>query len=514
MKAIKMMWANKFLKVGLVIAVMAITGIPATLPAADLGTLPATDRTFLNVKLPAGEEAFLMWPNYPPARFWRFQHKNDVELHTTSRGVGPDSAMVVFTEKGQQPGEVLAYDIGAHGDKLKNFKGLCFWMRGDGGDGNLSIGCNWTQTLPTYPRLGKFPLAQKEWKKFFVPWEKFTPAINSNGFYFLNLKVEPATPRAAWAVVARIDFYQTETTEAIQPPVAADSPGLIPAANFVQPSVAAAAQLIPKTLAKLKAHQPVTIVAAGDSITAGAQLWYRNRDNQHRRDSDADIYFSVLEQRLAQYYNYTNHRAILKMWETVDKKTGKTASGAAQDGFAVMSDGPALTGTLPFDGLQVIGVGAGGKNTQFGFEHLADATMYKPDLVIWFYGVNDTLNNIKGYLNYSPQAIKALQQQGIEVILARPLFFVDEPYYSNSANLLEAVTALANENKVPWVDQFGAFNARGRRYVGDLLSDVVHPNDYGHQLLGSTLAAALGVPNQLIWEQAYFRALAAGAKAP
>ena len=58
------------------------------------------------------------------------------------------------------------------------------------------------------------------------------------------------------------------------------------------------------------------------------------------------------------------------------------------------------------------------------------------------------------------------------------------------------------------------FVARGRRYVGDLLSDVVHPNDYGHQLLGSTLAAALGVPNQLIWEQAYFRALAAGAKAP
>ena len=492
----------------LIVAATIIARIPALLAVEPLG-----DVSFLNVKLPAGEEAFLERPNYPTDRFWRFQHTNDVEIHTTGRGVGPDSAVVVFTEKGEKPGEVLAYDIGAHGSRLKDFKGLCFWMRGDGGDGNLSIGCNWNQAVPTYPRLGKFPLAQKEWKKFFVPWEKFTPAINSNGFYFLNLKVEPATPRAAWAVVARIDLYQTEITETIQPPVAADPPGLIPAANFVQPSVAVAAQLIPKTLAKLKAHQPVTIVAAGDSITAGAQLWYRNRDAQHRRDSDADIYFSVLERRLAQHYRYTDHRAILKMWETVDKKTGKTTSGAAQDSFAVMSDGLALTGTLPFDGLQVIGVGAGGKQTQFGFEHLADVTMYKPDLVIWFYGVNDTLNP-KGYPSYSAQAIKALQQQGIEVILARPLFFIDEPYYSNSAKLLETVTALANENKVPWVDQFGAFHARGRRYVGDLLSDVVHPNDYGHQLLGSTLAAALGVPNQLVWEQAYFRALVAGAKAP
>ncbi len=53
--------------------------------------------------------------------------------------------------------------------------------------------------------------------------------------------------------------------------------------------------------------------------------------------------------------------------------------------------------------------------------------------------------------------------------------------------------------------------ARGRRYVGDLLSDRVHPNEYGHQILASTLATALGVPGQMVWDQPMFRAISEGA---
>ena len=308
-------------------------------------------------------------------------------------------------------------------------------------------------------------------------------------------------------MIARLDLYQTETTEAIQPPANEDPPGLIPADTFVKPGVSEAAGMISKTLAKLRAGQPVTIAAAGDSITAGAQLYYRNRDGQHRRDGDADIYFAVLEERLAQHYQYTRHRAVLKTWEAIDKKSGKTTSGASEDSFAVMSDIKAeADGTLPFDGLQVIGVGAGGKRTQFGFEHLSAVTQYKPDLVIWAYGANDMPNNNrKDYKLYSTQAIQALKQQGIEVILCRPTFFALEPYYSNSAGFLEPASELATENHIPMVDQFGAFHARGRRYIGDLLSDHVHPNEYGHQVLASTLAAVLSVPGQQVWDQPCFQ---------
>ena len=478
--------------------------------------LPMNDMAFLDVKLPVGEKSFLIHPEYPTLRIWRYQHTNDVSVHTTCHGVGEDSAMIVFTGMGENPGEALIYDVGVQAEALKSYKGLCFWMRGDGGDGDLSIGSNWNQKHPTYARLGKFPLIQKEWKKFFVPWNKFSPEVTSKGFWFLNLKVEPATPRQAWAVIARIDLYQTETTEAIQPSGNDDPPGMIPAINYVQPGQAEMARMIPKTMAKLQAHTPLVIVAAGDSITAGAQLRYRNRDETHPRDSDADIYFALLEKRLAKHYGYVNHRPVLKEWQAADQKSKTNASGVTQGGFTVMSDVQALPdGTLPFNGLQIIGVGAGGQNTRFGYEHLADVIQYKPDLVIWAYGANDIPGNKrKDYKAYSAQAIQSLKQQGIEVVLCRPTFFVPEPYYSHSVGFQEPAAALARELNVPLVDQFGAFHARGRRYVGDLLSDTVHPNEYGHQVLASTLAAALGVPDQFVWDQPYFRAVATGMKRP
>ena len=142
-------------------------------------------------------------------------------------------------------------------------------------------------------------------------------------------------------------------------------------------------------------------------------------------------------------------------------------------------------------------------------------TQFKPDLAIWFYGANEIVgNNRDDYKTYSTQAIRTLRQHGIEVILCRPTFFAPEPYYSLSLGFKEPAEALARENAVPLIDQFGAFHARGRRYIGDLLSDQVHPNEYGHQVLASTLAVALGVPGQLVWDQPYFKAMAAEARMP
>jgi lysophospholipase L1-like esterase len=496
------------------LSVALLLAVPLCVPS-PAGAEPAPPPPFLNRQLPAGERPCLRL-DYPTVRLWRYQHTNDVEAHATCRGVGADSGLLIYTSGAGTPGEILVYDVGVHGEDLKTFKGLCFWMRGDGGDGELSIGSNWSQAVPAYPRVGRYPLAEKTWKKHFVPWEKFTPDVSSNGFWFLNLKVAPARPRPAWAVVARVALYKDEVTEPIQPPTEKDAPGMVPAAGFVHPGVAEAAALLPRTLAKLKARQPVTIVAAGDSITAGAQLWYRNRSGQPQHASDSAIYFASLEERLARHYGYSQHRAVLKMWEGVNGKTGRTPSGATNDSFAVVSGATASAADpLSFDGLQVIGVGAGGKDTQFGFQHLADVTQYKPDLAIWFYGANDMPNNNrKGYETFSSQAIQALKAQGIEVLLCRPTFFLNEPYFSNSAGFLAPATSLAASNNIPWVDAFGAFNARGRRYVGDLLSDDVHPNEHGHRMIGAILAAALGVPDQTLWDQPMFQAVAAGAAMP
>jgi lysophospholipase L1-like esterase len=485
---------------------------------ATAGDAVPADLEYLNFKTPNGEKVFQSNPFYPTARVWRYAHANDVEIHTTRRGVGPDSAMIVFTEKGENPGEELIYDIGVQGDDLKNYKGFSFWMRGDGGEGVLSIGTNWDQKIKSNAIIGTFPLAQKEWRKFFIPWDKFTPAVTEKGFYFFNLKVAPAKPRQAWAVVARPYLYKEEKTEAIFPVIGQDPSGMIPAVQFLQPGPGNIATMIPKTMAKLKAGQPTTIVAAGDSITAGSQLWYRKSSSKGaEREPDAFIYWAVLEQRLAEHYKYPKHRAVLKMWETVDKKTGKTLSGGSEDSFAIVTPGIELSpdGSAPFDGLQVIGVGAGGKNTQFGFERLVDCTQFKPDLVIWVYGANDLPSkNIKAYTEYTSKAIKALKSQGIEVMLCRPTFFIEEPYYTNSAAFGEPAMSMAKDLSVPLIDQFAAFNARGRRYVGDLLSDGVHPNEFGHQIMAATIASALGLPNQLVWDQGMFRAIQTGAKLP
>ena len=416
--------------------------------------------------------------------------------------------MIIFTEKGENPGEVLFYDVGAKGDDLKKYKGMSFWMRGDGGSGNLSLGTNWNQKLAAYARMGKFPLAEKGWKKYFVPWKNFTPDVSEKGFYFINAKLEPAAPRQAWAVISRLNFYSEQVIEKIEDRKTDDPPGMIPAEQFVTE----AGKLIPKVLAKLKEGKPVTIVCAGDSITAGAQMTYKP-NKAPNRDYDAYVYFAVLQKKLAEFYKYKKARYAMKMWQAVDKKTGKTASGAAADGFAVVTPGLSEAALAGFDGLQVISVGAGGKNTQFGADHLSDATVFNPDLVIWFYGVNDTLSkNLQAYTSNTERAIKALQDKNTEVILAGPTFFQGKGYFENGIAFREPARELAKSLNVPFVDQSGAFTARGKRYIGDLLSDNVHPNEYGHRILAATLASALGVPGQFVWDQPVFLAAKNGAK--
>ncbi len=474
------------------------------------------DLSFLDYKRNTADKTMFAFESYPTARCWQYKSWNDVSILTSRRSVGPDSSVLLFTEKGEKPGDMLFMDTGCQKEDPKTYKGFSFWMRGDGGDGVLSLGTNWNQNSPDNPRIGTFPLAQKEWKKIFVPWSKFTKLKESNTFWFWNAKVAPLKPRAAWAQIARPSLYAEEIIEPIQPVETADPEGMLPAGQFVKPGVAEALKLMPKILAKLKAGLPVTIVVAGDSITAGAQLWYTERPGKgFERDSESYIYHAVLEQKLAAFYKYKNNRFILKKWESVDKKTGKTPSGNTADGFAITTPGitPIEDGTLPFDGLQVIGVGAGGKTTQFGAEHLDDLTQFKPDLVIWMYGINDALGkNIKAYVTHSTTAIKALQEKKYEVLLSGTTFFLGNQYFENSASFREPGMEMAKTLNVPFVDNFGAFTARGQRYIGDLLSDNVHPNHIGHRFMASVLAASLGLPEQFVWDQPFLKLNYSGKK--
>jgi len=482
----------------------------ATAAAAE----PATSPAHLDVSLPFEQRWLTPYPGYPTTRVWRYRNGGDLHVHTTAAGVGDESAMLFYQPRGAKAGgEILTYDAALLQNEkqqdLTTYKGVTFWLRGDGGDGEISLGCDWNQTNRGYPRIGKFPLAGREWKKHFVPWDKFENPPGKNGFYYVNVRLMPATDRECWAVLSRMSLYKTEEIEAMTPPKVDDPPGLLPAERFVEPSVDEAAKLIPNTLAKLRARQPVTIVATGDSITAGAQLWYMNEDG---RETYRAIYFGVLERALAAHYGYERHRSVFKMWVFPDKKKDPDA----KQRFEIKTgETPAADGSLPFDGLQVIGVGAGGQDSRFGEAHLADVTQFRPDLVIWSYGANDALpKRVKEYREPTLRVIEALRKQGVEVILAVPTPWTEGRYYDHSLVFRDVAREIAATAKVPLVDQLGAFIARGERYRGDLLSDTIHPNEHGHEIMAATLASSLGVPEQFVWDRPLFRARAAGRKIP
>ena len=159
--------------------------------------------------------------------------------------------------------------------------------------------------------------------------------------------------------------------------------------------------------------------------------------------------------------------------------------------------------------------GAGGKDSKFAFEHIADITQFKPDLVVWAYGANDaTNNNWKGYKELGSGALAELKKAGIEVVLATPTPWGPPPYYNNSVGFEPHAREMAKAAGIPLVNQLASFTARGNRYVGDLLADMIHPNDIGHEQMSATLAAMLGAADQFVWDRPLHRARAAGQKVP
>jgi lysophospholipase L1-like esterase len=474
----------------------ALAGLLAAVAAA---TEPAggSDLAYLDFPCPPGHEPLVDDRFHPTRRCWRFRNDGDLAIVTTRRSVGADSAMAIVTEHGDEPGEILVYDVAVRGEHLRTHRGISFWMRGDGGEGSLRIGTGWSQADPECRRAGDFPLATTAWRKHVIAWDAFVPAVTT-GFYFINLRLVTPRPRPAWAVVARLSICASPEAEPIAPVDDPDPPGMIPAERFLAPPPAGIAAQIPRTLAKLRTQRPVTIAAVGDSLTAGAQLWYRPPGR-----TVAACYWAMLGTRLAAHFGYQRHRQVLKSWETVDKASGRTPSGLPGDGYAFAPPLPEVQpdGSLPFDGLQVVGIGAGGKDARFGLDHLADATALKPDLVIWMYGANDMIGGgPRGYAANTTAAIDALRSQGIEVLLSGTTVHCNDPYHARSVAFGQAARDRARTLGVPLADHCAALTCRGRRYLGDVLSDHVHLNEHGHRFLAATLAAAFGVPGQVVWD--------------
>ena len=426
------------------------------------------------------------------ARHWVVFKEGSLQVFDTSESAGDGAAMRLYLPaNAAKSGWLTGYDTGCQPtkdkdgnvtfDPFKEFKGICLWVKGDGSDAELLLGTGNNVNQPIF----RIPLKDKDWKKVHVPWNQFKPAITGH-FWFLNYSIERKdNTKATSCIIDRVHYFREAKTEAITPTRNQDPPGNIPAKQFTS-----GREQIAKTLAKLKAKQPVKIVVAGDSMVTAAQLWYL-RDDYTKPEIDTYPYtfWAVLCGRLAKTYGYEKSGFMLRTYNDEKKAWFDTATTRPAEG-----------------GLQVIAVARGGWEAKQGLEHIQQVLDEKPDLVIWEYGGNEAINghmndyaNIPGYISNTTAAVKKLKEANIEVVLQTittscdvyPQNWLKMSIPEYSALMSEQTRKIAKENASAIADQHNAMKARGLLFLGSLHSDFVHMNHFGHELWADVLEALL-----------------------
>jgi lysophospholipase L1-like esterase len=194
-----------------------------------------------------------------------------------------------------------------------------------------------------------------------------------------------------------------------------------------------------RTKAKLKAKEPLTIVAWGDSITMGSQLW-TSGDKVAQAKA---IYHALLAEKLK-------------------KKYGD-------------------------DAIKVVNSSKGGYQTHQALPNIQKEVLdYKPDLVIMAVCAGDTLySNFDTFKTNWTKIVEKLRAEGIEVIVRTPTPI--EYGVKQGEPFAEYIRTYAKEQKLPMDDQRACFLARGEAALGELIPDDAHPNQRGHELMADVL---------------------------
>ena len=429
--------------------------------------------------LPAGEKPFLAYGgNAPGVRIWAPPAKGSMWHFGTTQSVGDGAGMYIYAPAGTPDGYLCAYDTGVRKEEFKEYKGISFWMKGDGSPGTAVMATG--DGSPPYKF--RIPLKNTQWHKVFMTWDSWNKPI-TGPFWFLSFGLERReNNQSNWYIIDRVHFFKELKSEEISPTPDIDPPGLLPARAFVS-----GRQHLTRTIAKLHAKKPVKIVIAGDSIVAGTQLWYTGtKDNR-------DFYFNLLATSLKKHYGYADMAPLLR---TYDKKN------------RVWSERPEHRSVAD---LSIVAVAIPGGGAKDGIENIDELLKEKPDLVIWEYGCNDvTYSNLKLFLKPTIQAVQILRVKGIEVILQTitPGATITPVPYMNNRSPIEKGKAynaelrtIASANDCALADMERAFLARGDQFTGDLYADLVHPNHRGHEMLSDVLDALITDRDIRIWNQ-------------
>lgn len=183
---------------------------------------------------------------------------------------------------------------------------------------------------------------------------------------------------------------------------------------------------------------------------------------------------------------------------------------------------------LPKKGMEVAVINAGipGNTTEAARKRFTkDVVDQHPDLVVIQFGINDSaidvwktppaveprvaIEQFAGNLDYF---IETLEQQKCKVILMTPNslrwapktleLYGKAPFHPNDpdgfnvllASYADRVRKIATARAIPLVDVYAAYQAYGtnnEQSIDDLLSDGMHPNARGHQLVADLLIKVL-----------------------
>ena len=114
-------------------------------------------------------------------------------------------------------------------DDLREYKGLCLWIKGDGSDAAAVFTTNSGYSNNKF----RVPLKDTKWHKVFMPWYKWQEPITGH-WWFLTYGLERSDQgNDNWYIVDRVHLYKEEKTEPIQPTPDIDPRGMVPAKAFV-----------------------------------------------------------------------------------------------------------------------------------------------------------------------------------------------------------------------------------------------------------------------------------------
>ena len=150
---------------------------------------------------------------------------------------------------------------------------------------------------------------------------------------------------------------------------------------------------------------------------------------------------------------------------------------------------------FPFAVINIIVTAIGGETSRTGSERFAgDVLRHQPDVVAIDYGLNDrSLSSLESQANWQKMIRLALDQKA-KVILLTPSwdssYFLQDRNWHSLADQASQIRDLAAIHSVGLCDSFQAF----QDYIslggdlGDLLSQINHPNSKGHALIAQQLS--------------------------